>query len=163
MDPKLGERIQAKNIQMMTFIFAFAIFVIAAVAKLFHDWNLLHSWMVYIPLALGVAVGYFGQRWNERRIARIFDDGTRGVIEEIKEYISRTYEIDLKEDVRLETIRVGEKNKIRINPLSLSAVDRKISKRIRVAVVFSADYKTVIVRTLSNNEAFDEASKISNS
>jgi hypothetical protein len=173
LDPKLAERLQAKNFQMIVFIvaasifaasiLAASIFTIGTVAKLFHEWDLLRDWMVYIPLAFGVAVGYFGQKWNQRRMKRIYEDGTRGVIEEIKAFVSRTYEIDLKEDVRLETIRVGETEKIRINPLSLAAVDNKTGSELRVAVTFRPDHKAVIIRTLTNDEWFDEAAKISNS
>jgi hypothetical protein len=163
LDPKLAERLQAKNYQMIVFIVAAAIFAIGASAKLFHDWNLLHSWMVYIPLALGVAIGYFGQGANQRRIKRIYDEETRDVAERIKAFISEVYGITLKEDPRLETIRVGETEKIRINPLSLAAVDNKTGSELRVAVTFRPDHKAVIIRTLTNDEWFDEAAKISNS
>jgi hypothetical protein len=163
LDPKLAERLQAKNYQMIVFIVAAAIFAIGASAKLFHDWNLLHSWMIYIPLALGVAIGYFGQGANQRRIKRIYAEGTRSVIEEVKDYVSKIYGITLNEDPRLETIRVGEKEKIRINPLSLSATDIRTGADLRIAVTFRPDYKAVIIRTLTNDEWFDEAAKISNS
>lgn len=158
MDPKLGEKIQAKNFQMMTFIFALAIFVIAAGAKLFNDFGLLHGWMVYIPLVLGVATGYFGQRLNERRMKRIYDAGTHSVVEEVNEFVSRVYGVALKEPVRLETVRVGEREKIRINPISLAAVDLTTDRDVRVSVIFSSDYKTVILRKLTNDEWFEETS-----
>lgn len=164
LDPKLGEKIQVENLQTITAILALAIVAIIAVASLFGYLGILHdSGMVYIPLALGVAIGYFGQGANQRRLKRIYDEGTRSVIGEIKDYVSKIYGITLNEDPRLEKIRVGEKEKIRINPLSLSATDIRTGEDLRVAVTFRPDHKAVIIRTLTNDEWFDEAAKISNS
>lgn len=163
LDPKLGEKIQVKNLQMMTAIFAVAIVSIIASASLFGYLGLLHDWMMYIPLALGVAVGYFGQQLNEKSNAKRFADATRNTHVEIREYISKTYGIMLKDDVKLETVRVGEKEKIRIDPASLPATDQITGDDVRVSVTFTPDYKQVVACRLSNEEWFEESVKLSES
>lgn len=161
LNPKLGEKIQNQNVQMMALIVLLALFSIGGSAKLFSTLGLLHGWMMYIPLALGVAVGYVGQRMNEKSNAKMFADATRHTPSEVREYISETYGIVLKDDVKLETVRIGEKNKIRIDPASLAATEQTSGEDVRVSVTFTPDYKAVVVRRLSNDEWFEESAKVS--
>lgn len=159
MDPNLGEKIQEKNFQAMTLILVLTISTLVAGIVILNNLNLLTTLMIYIPAAAALAVWFFGNRLAERRMKGIYDDGTHSVVEEVNEFVSRVYGVALKEPVRLETVRVGERDKIRINPLSLSAVDLTTDQDVRVSVIFSSDYKTVILRKLTNDEWFEETSK----
>lgn len=157
LDPKLGEKIQFANVQMMAVSVLCAIFSIALSAKLLSLGGLLHGWVMYVPLALGVIVGYFGQQLNEKINGKMLADDTRNTPAEVREYVSQVYGITLKDDVKLETVRVDEKDKIRIDPASLAATSQLSGEDIRVSVTFTPDYKAVVVKKLTNDEWFAES------
>lgn len=90
----------------------------------------------------------------------MFADATRNAPLEVREYISKAYGMVLKDDVKLETVRVGEKEKICIDPASLAATDQASGEDVRVSVTFTPDYKAVVVRSLSNDEWFEESAKL---
>lgn len=157
LDPKLGEKIQLANVQMMALSVLCAIFSIALPAKLLSLGGLLNGWVMYVPLAIGVIVGYLGQQLNEKINAKIFADETQNTADEVREYVSQVYGMNLKDDVKIETVRVDEKDKIRIDPASLAATDQLSGEDIRVSVTFTPDYKAVVVKKLTNDEWFAES------
>lgn len=84
-----------------------------------------------------------------QRIRKSFNERTAEPARKIKDAIRRDYGIEVKGELKLDALQIGETNKIRVHPVAHAARDMLDGSDIEIVITLSDDGRNVEVRDLT--------------